>query len=142
MNLNFAGISTDITNIQATTDLAVRYVAIEGIVVVNGVDPADTNWVAVDVTAQTSANTYAVNLQCFVASATTALRNLYLRPTGSSTAQAVGNIACSNMLVSATSSGVNSYAVKVNTSQSFDWSVNNADVSAVFIVVIGYWETI
>jgi hypothetical protein len=127
VNLNFA--------------LAVRFVPIEGVIVVDAVNPADTNWTAVDVTAQTSATTYAVMLTVGIASAITAFRLLCIRPTGSSTTQATSNIACRNSVASA-SSAFSTYTVSVNTSQSFDYSVNNADVSSVNIIVIGYWETI
>ena len=117
-----------------------RFVAVGGIVVVNGVDPTTTNWTAVDVTANTSATTYAVSLWCYIISATTAGRTLYIRPTGSSAVQAVANFVVRNQVINI--ANFNSYIVPVDANQSFDWSVNNADVSTVYVVLTGYWETV
>ncbi len=130
INENFDELKTAIT----------RFVPVEGVTVVNNVDPANTNWTAVDVTAQTSPKTYAVALWLYILSGTTASRSLYLRPTGSSVAQGTTNLAARNQVVGV--ANFNTYIIGVDASQSFDWSVNNADVSSVYINLIGYWETL
>jgi hypothetical protein len=120
-------------------DNAGRYVALDpGVVVVNGADPSSTGFTDVDCTAATSATCYAVN--CVVGfNASTVARIFYVRKNGSADS---GNTA-----VAATLNVANQYTwvpftVGVDGDQIFEYAVSNVDVSAVYIYVHGYWETI
>lgn len=119
-----------------------RFVAVSpGVVVVNGVDPANTNWTAVDITANTSATAYAAVLQIGLASGTTAFRAGYVRRTGDSDAQDIPTLAVQNQVVSSSRTW-NEVTVLLSSGQSFDWSVNNADVSNFTAVLRGYYELV
>lgn len=118
---------------------ATRYVSLSPAVQLVDTDPANTNWTAVDVTANTSANCYAIDINCAVSSSTTAGRAIYIRPTGS--AYSADNTTLASAEVSTNGAKVwNQITTTVDSSQSFDWSVSNADVNAVTIVIRGYYE--
>ncbi|TAL08209.1 MAG: hypothetical protein EPO02_13560 [Nitrospirae bacterium] len=117
-----------------------RFVAIDpGVVVVNAVDPANTNWTSVDITANTSATATAVLLHA-VGTSTDTTRHLYLRTTGSGDAQDSTTTILTTQVANVQVH--NTTAVKLDASQSFDYSVSNANMSAVTLVVRGYWETV
>ena len=130
--------ASDQTIIGKNDYRATRFVPLtDPVVVVNGVDPANTDWTDVDVTANTSANTYAICGQAYVKGGATVGRTLYMRPNGSSatdTAVAVAKTQVNNIYC------VSGYCVGVDTGQVFEYSVSDADVSGVYITVTGYWE--
>ncbi len=105
---------------------------------VEAADPADANFADVDCTAATSATCYAVTGQVHFVSATAA-KALYVRKNSSSTAAGLINKVASIWTASGYSIG--SYTTAVDTGQVFEYAVNNADVSAVYITITGYWET-
>ena len=123
------------TTIGTNDVRATRFVSITPVQVVN-TDPANTNWVDVDVSASTSANCYAVCGTIFIRAAS-AGRGIFVRKngtttTGSSTQTATSQVAS----VYATSA----YQVDVDSDRIFEYAASNADVDSVFIFVNGYWE--
>lgn len=116
---------------------AVRYVAIDPTAVVSAVDPADTDWYDVDVTAQTSANTYAVTGTVGIR-ATTAGRYMYLRENGSAATGASTIVTASPG--ANTYYSYNSFNIGTDSGQIFEYSVSNADVLFVNINITGYFE--
>ena len=117
---------------------ATRFVALETpVLVVNGTDPTGTGWTDVDVTANTSANCFAVVCNCGLNSGT-ANRALYIRPNGDSTAAGVVNQVANNPVASVF--GFGCFTTNVDSGQIFEYSVSNADVTLVYITLRGYWE--
>lgn len=116
---------------------ATRFVPLtDPVQVVNGVDPANTNFVDVDVTANTSANTYAVT--GFVgAKGPTVNRALYLRPNGSS---ATGTAVEAISIATANSFSFAGFTIGTDTGQVFEYAASNADIDSVYISITGYWE--
>lgn len=117
-----------------------RYVALASPIEVVNTDPANTNWNSVDLTASTSASAYAAEIHVHVLSATTAGRSAFVRKTGTSDTQSTANNVVNGQVVSQV--GRAGTIVALDSSQSFDWSVSNADVSVLIIVLWGYWETV
>lgn len=126
------------TTIGTNDVRATRYVPLATPVSVVNIDPSATTWTAVDITASTSANAFAARINVGLRS-TTATRSAYVRPTGSSASQDDTTIA-QVALVTSGSRNWNEVTVGLDTSQSFDWSVSDADVTALTIVVRGYYE--
>lgn len=118
-----------------------RFVALAVPVEVANVDPANTSWVSLDITASTSATATAALINVGLTSTTTAGRTAYLRPTGGGAAQDNTTLAVVG-LVTTGPKVWNMVSVKLDASQSFDYSVSAADVSALTLVVKGYWETV
>lgn len=107
------------------------------ILLVNGVDPANTNWVEVDVTAFTSARCYAVTGQCSTRGATNNAA-LYIRAKGDATAPGFGMIKAG--VISTTALAWTSFVTGTDTNQIFEYSASNADITAIYISITGYWE--
>ena len=126
------------TVIGANSVRATRYVPITPVTVVDNADPTQNQfWEDVDVTAITSANTYAVSGVSFVSS-TAAQNVLYIRKNGGSGS---GNITTAkNITQVANSASVCSFTVDVDEGQVFEWAVSSANVNSVYIVINGYWE--
>lgn len=127
-----------VSDSSTTTVRDTRFVPVTNAVeLVNG-DPSGTGWSSVDVTANTSSTTYALSVSVFFAAATIN-RRVFLRKSGSglgqSTLTEVGRI--QNALFSGAFSHP---VVETSTGQSFAWSVDHADVSAVIINLRGYYE--
>ena len=104
----------------------------------NTFNPANTDWTELDLTDQTSANAIAV---CGTVGiyASTAGRYLYIRAKGS-TSIGTATIRISNP--SSTLWGFGSFQSGVDSEQILEWSVSNADVTVVEIIITGYWETV
>ena len=127
--------SSDQTEIGSNEVRATRFVPIAAVEVVNDA-VADTTFTAVDVTANTSATAFAIAGVIKVFGPTLG-RVGYLRPTGSSETGA--NIEKIAVLNTSTTTRVG-FTVELDTSQSFDWAANNADLSVFVVVITGYWE--
>ena len=131
--------SGKVSDSGTNTVRAVRYVPIVGRTQLYLDNPADTNWSTISVNSETSSDCFAVNLS-FVIDASTAGRVAYVRKTDSGDGQNIQNSVAENSV--AAIPNIASSMVEVNSTQQFDWSVNNADVSAFFIGILGYWEYI
>ena len=114
-----------------------RFVALDPAVQVVSADPAGTGWTSVDITANTSATATAALLMCSLVGGS---RTLFVRKTGGGEAQ--GSTTWVAQHVTSTPKGMAMTVVPLDASQSFDYSVDNADVTNVTIVVRGYWETV
>lgn len=114
-----------------------RFVQLTPQVQVASADPANTNWTAVDITANTSANAFAAFLKCRVTSSDTT-RSVFVRKTG--TAEAQGTPTAVQTTAVATVPAYGSTICELDTSQSFDYSVDSANVTNVTIVVAAYLE--
>lgn len=125
------------TTIGTNNVRATRFVSKDApITVVNNVDPANTDWVDVDVTDQTSANAYAVIGTIFVRS-TTAARAVYVRKNGTSVTGSATQTATTQVAnVYATSS----FQVGLDTNQIFEYAASNADINSIIIIITGYFE--
>lgn len=115
-----------------------RFVAIDPVTVVSNVDPADTNFVDVDATANTSATCYAVT-GVLIARAATAGRAVYLRPNGSSATGTALQFITPPVANQFTSAG---FTIGTDAGQIFEYAASNADVNSVYISITGYWETV
>lgn len=113
-----------------------RFVALAPSVQVVSADPANANFVGVDVTAQTSATAYAVLLTMSMSSGGAGNYTGQVRQTGS--ADAI--IVVTNP--SHVGPWMGSAAVKLDASQSFDYAASNAAVTNITIRLLGYWETV
>lgn len=119
-------------NVRATRFVSLNVPAI----VVNNVDPTDTNWVDVDVTANTSANTYAVIGVVFVRG-TTAGTAVFVRKNGTS---ATGSGTQTATVQVANIYATSMFQVGTDTDQIFEYSASNADINRILITITGYWE--
>ena len=134
----FIRIATQTSDSGTNTVRASRFVPVTDAVQVVSTNPGNTDWIPVDVTSSTSATTYAVNLSTFL-SVVNANRELFLRKTGSSLGQSdKTRVAKTPSILSAFN--ITHPTVETNTSQSFDWSVDNGDVTSVVIHLRGYSE--
>lgn len=118
-----------------------RYVQLNPAVQVVDLDPTSTAAVGVNVTANTSATTFAVVLNVGISSSTTVGRSVFVRATGSGAANNNLTRAVQNQNSSGTKNW-NQVTCLVDASQSFDWLVDNADVNTLTIVLMGYYETV
>lgn len=117
---------------------ATRYVALDTrVVLVDAVDPTTTNFTAVDVTANTSANTYAITGSAHVRSAT-ANRALHIIKNGA--AETAGNLNLAATVPAANAIGGGGFTIGVDTGQIFKYAVNSTDVDYVVINLTGYFE--
>ncbi len=118
-----------------------RFVIVQPAVSLADVNPADANWASLDITASTSATATSALLMIGMSGAT-ANRSAFVRKTGSGEAQ--DNTTRVNAVQTADSAtkAWSQAAVALDTSQSFDYSVSNADVNALTIILRGYWETV
>ena len=130
--------SGKVNDLGLNTKIASRLVALNPPIQVLSANPADTNWTDLDVTAETSADTYAVQLSVGI-NASTVARSAYIRTNGSAEAQGNTTIVLHNPVVS--QAHYHPFTVAVDSGQIFEWSVNNADVTALVITVLGYWES-
>ena len=127
--------TSDQTIIGKNSYRATRFVALDVPVQALSTDPANTSWTDLDLSARTSANTYAVSLQVLVkAGATTYYA--YLRKNGSSL---TGNPTIAG-ISNPSDYGVSNYVVGCDTDQIIEWSVEHADVTNLLLEVLGYWE--
>ena len=114
-----------------------RYVQAEALAVDN-VDPADTNWVDVDLTAATSPLACMAQIHCENWNGDTSTDAVYVRRNGSASAQ--GAIT----RVSAGTNAVLRYArarqIVLDDGQVYEYSAENASVAAVTHALLGYWE--
>ena len=129
--------SSDQTTIGQNSVRATRFVPVTPAVVVVNLDPANTNWIAVDVTANTSATCYAISVFARILSGTSN-RNVFIRKNGDATA--AGDVNRLSLNPVAGVSGLGSKDVEVDSGQIFEWSVDNADVNPLVIVLTGFWE--
>lgn len=114
-----------------------RFVAIEPVVAHNS-NPSVTTFVDLDVSAYVSSTATAV-LISLVGSAATAGRFASVRPNGSSNT----SVATQAMYMPvANVYNHSSVAVKLDSNKIFEWAVNNADVTDIYISVLGYWELV
>lgn len=118
-----------------------RFVSLQPAIQVVDVDPSGTGSNSVDITANTSATAYAALINVGISSSTTVGRSVFVRQTGSGAANDNLTRAVQNQNSSGTKCW-NAVSVRLDSSQSFDWLVDNADVNAVTIVLRGYWETV
>lgn len=131
--------SSSHTIIGANDVRATRFVISSPSVQLVDVDPSATTSNSVDITANTSARAFAALLEVGISSSTTAGRQVYLRKTGSGAAN-------DNLTIAGTNQGTTGIkvwslaTVELDSSQSFDWLVSNADVNALTIVLKGYYE--
>jgi len=129
--------SGDISDSGTGTIRATRFVPISTPVsLVTAADPANTNWNNVDVTANTSARCYAISVVCLIKSATTVGRVLYVAKNGDDTTATT--LVAQNPATAVF--GFGACIVEVDADQVFQWSVNNADVNSVSIIMNGYFE--
>jgi len=114
-----------------------RYVQTNALVVDNG-DPADTNWVDVDLTAVTSPLACMAQIFSLNWAANTTLRDIYVRCNGSSSAQGAST------QISQGSSGLIRYSrslvIALDDGQIYEYSASHADAAAVMQCLFGYWE--
>jgi hypothetical protein len=133
----FIGVTTATTDAGTSTVRASKFVALTTPISIVSANPGNTDWVPVDVSANVGTDTYAIDVSANIIAAT-AGRSLFLRPTGS----ALAADSLTTVVRNPTISAFPNYAhpsVETDTSQSFDYSVNHADVSSVVIVLRGYW---
>ena len=100
-------------------------------------DPANTSWTSVDLTANTSSTATAALLNVGIRGGN---RSAHIRKTGAGEAQDTTTIVQTHQVTSVITWATT--AVALDTSQSFDWSVTNADVDSFTIILRGYWETV
>lgn len=128
------------STVIGTNDVrATRYVPLATAVSLVDTDPAATTWSSVDVTANTSARAFAAELNVGISSGTTIGREGYVRTTGSGAAQDNTTIAARVQNTSSVRCW-NQVTVPLDSSQSFDWSVSNADVNGFTVILRGYHE--
>ena len=130
--------TSDQTTIGENNVRATRFVPVSEPISLLSTNPANTNWVDLDVTANTSALCYAVAISVRMRS--TGTRAVFLRKNGDSTAQGALTEVCNNPV--ANIDGTSNPVVEVDSGQIFEWSVNNADVTSLIIVLRGYWENV
>lgn len=116
-----------------------RFVAKSPGVEVLNTDPANTTFTDLDVTASTSTTAYAVTGTITYSNGAT-VRNVHMRVNGDATAQGAINQVFRSPIASVTATG--RYIIGLDADQIFEWSVSNADVTSIIIVVDGYWETV
>ena len=114
-----------------------RYVQAEALAVDN-VDPADTNWVDVDLTAATSPLACMAQIHCENWNSDTSTDAVYVRRNGSASAQGA---------ITRVSAGTNAalrYArarqIVLDDGQVYEYSAENASVNGVTHALLGYWE--
>ena len=115
---------------------AVRFVPISPAVEIVNVDPGDANFADVDVTANTSANTYAVQCWGQITSDGTQ-RNLYARKNGDTTIAGSANMVVRGF---ASLTAGSEFIVPVDTGQIFEYAASNAGATLIAIFIKGYWE--
>ena len=133
------GLITKLVDAGTGTIIASKFIPLNPPVEVLNTDPTSGSaWTDLDVTAQTTADTYAVEGKMGLNSVTTVGRQGFVRVNGSSEGQGNTTLAVRSQVVS--QAAYCSFKVKVDSGQIFEWSVNNADVSALVIEIWGYWE--
>jgi len=141
---NAAGTAKNVVNKNASNQTTVgendvratRYVPINPRVEVLNTDPADANWNDLDLTANTSANTYAVALH-YLVRASVAVTTFKLRKNG---VASDGNLEISARTQVATQYVNGSRIVEVDTGQILEWAVDSSNVNSVIVILDGYFE--
>lgn len=129
--------SSDHTTIGENDVRATRYVIIDPNQILS-TDPADTGWTPLDLTSITSARTIAVTGTVTLVSSA-ASGTVYMRKNGSSDSQ--GNLTGKIRNAVGGVIAIQDFIQQVDTSQIFEWSVNNSsNVSNITIVITGYFE--
>ena len=130
--------SLDQTIIGQNSVRATRFVYIDPAVEVLSVNPNDTNFTHdVDVTAQTSATTFAIAGRVSFRASSAGIA-AYIRPNGSS--QGIDDETSIIRNQNANSIIRSSFIVGTDTSQIFEWAVGSTLADLFRIAVTGYWE--
>jgi len=130
--------SSDQTEIGENEVRATRFVVLDPPVQVLDTDPLNTNWTDLDVNATVGSRAYAVTAKMMITDTAGAVRNGYVRQNGSSEAQGETTLVAGTLGL--TNANRVSFVVGLDTSQILEWSVSNADVDTLRIIIHGYWE--
>ncbi len=118
-----------------------RFVALDDVVSLLDVSTGQASFTDIDVTANTSANCYAVSINGFIETSGSANRQLQVRKNGSSTDETDNQTIAGVIATGSIEKDVGSRAVAVDTSQIFEWKTGStASFTQIKIVLIGYWE--
>jgi len=101
-------------------------------------DPLNTDWTDLDVSASTSSTTFMVIGMARIRDTAGADRTLFVRRNGGIAAQ--GRLTTVASTGASTADSWSGFQAAVDTSQIFEWSVDDADVDGVSFELTGFWE--